>query len=518
MQYALAASLERVDDVDDDHDDETNGGVPAPSPASEPGHGAVVRSMALLVTLLVYTFGPLLVNWSVVVNVPPEAEASILALPARNETTRPYGVTLAHQPGIAKLYVEYVYQGGLVHLAGVLPGDVVSRGQQAGVTVFDESSFEKQESLLEVKGFIENPPGKSYPKANPPLIDPAKPLTLTFDMEHVDVKKGEAYLGVGLVFMRNFLGALVLLLSYLIFFKGSFSKLYTLRNLVILVLPGLFWTIADLFELLANKSTNAALYSVVSQTRLMGTAFFMRIVLGTKQSMAQKSCLVSLTLVIICYMQVPDSVPIEKYWNGFGKPYDPDEQQAEVGDKKGIIFSFAKVALSIVMGVVGQKALQNPELKALPVVGLQALIYSASSLATLPFTFLIMWSIGWDKGIFGGYPVEFRHCLKSWDQELCDAQIPVVVEQGWDYRTFVVVGFYIFRATCGIAILRIFSALTKNLVNASSTVSTYILSLLLLGRSFNFSQFGLTICIMLQITQYAFAPGVEEQPSQGQGG
>jgi len=507
MHYSLAQSLEKVDDLTETDEDEANQGVSAPLPPSAAGHRFVVQMIVLLVALLVYTFGPLLVNWSVVVNAPPEAEACILTLPARAETKSRYGLTLAHQPGIAKLYVEDVEKDGLAYFAGVLPGDILSRGEQAGVSVFDESSFKQQESLLEVKGYVDSVPGKSYPKADPPLIDPAKPLTLTFDMEHVDIKKGTAYLGVGLVFMRNFLGAIVLLFGYLTCYNGSVLKLYTLGNIAILVLPGLGWTIADLFEVLANNNTNAALYSVVSQTRLMGSALLMRMMLGTKQSVAQFISLAALTLVILCYMQVPESVPIEKYWNGFGKPYDPNEPKAETQDKRGVIFSFAKVGLSIIMGVAGQKALQKEELKAMPVVGLQALIYSASSLATLPFMFIYMWSINWDRGIFGGYPVEFRHCLKSWDQETCNAQIPVVVEQGWDYRTVMVVSFYIFRATCGIGILRMFDALTKNLVNSSATVSTYLLSLLLLRKGFNFSQFGLTICIMLQIMQYAFAPG-----------
>merc|ERR1712032_1445828 len=175
-------------------------------------------------------------------------------------------------------------------------------------TVFDQKSLENENALLEVKGFVESA-SKSYTPADPPLLDPTKPLTLTFDMEHVDVKKlGDPYLGVGIVFMRNFAGSFVLLAGYVLFFKGSVTKLYTLGNLAILILPGLGWTTADLFELLANGNTNAALYSVLSQTRLMGTALLMRLMLGTQQSTAQITCLVSLTLVIVCYMQIPDTV------------------------------------------------------------------------------------------------------------------------------------------------------------------------------------------------------------------
>merc|ERR1712032_362280 len=374
-------------------------------------------------------------------------------------------------------------------------------------TVFDQKSLENENALLEVKGFVESA-SKSYIPADPPLLDPTKPLTLTFDMGHVDVKKlGDPYLGVGIVFMRNFAGSFVLLAGYVLFFKGSVTKLYTLGNLAILILPGLGWTTADLFELLANGNTNAALYSVLSQTRLMGTALLMRLMLGPQQSTAQITCLVSLTLVIVCYMQIPDSVPLGKYWNGFGKPYDPNQAESEPESPLGIIFSFCKVGLSIIMGVVGQKALQKEELKSLSMVGLQALIYSASAIATFPFLLIYMYSTGWDQGVFGGYPVEFRHCMKSgWTEERCMQQTPKIAETGWDYRTVIVVTFYIFRALILNVVLRMFDALIRNFVNAAATVSTYVLSLFLLGKEFNFSKFGLTICIMLQIVQYAFAP------------
>ena len=39
---------------------------------------------------------------------------------------------------------------------------------------------------------------------------------------------------------------------------------------------------------------------------------------------------------------------------------------AQDGDGVGCAFAFAKIALSIVMGVVGQKAFQDPALCALP--------------------------------------------------------------------------------------------------------------------------------------------------------
>jgi len=498
VHLATVESLVRVDSSDD------IGGFEALK--------AAIKTIMLLLALAAYTFGPLLVNWSVVVQVPLEGEATVLTLPAIDQPKQWFGVTLGHQPGMAKLYVEDVSEGGAAAVAGVLPGDIVARGEQEGVTVFDQSNFSNQDALLEVKGFIEKGPSKPDPKANPPLIDPAKPLTVTFDMEHVDVKKGDAYLGFGIVMMRNLVGSSLLLLIYLVCFKGSLSALYTPGNIAILILPGLGWTCADLFEVLANSKTNAALYSVLSQSRLVGTAVVMRFLLGTRQSTAQITCLVSVTLVILCYIQVPDSVPIGKYWNGFGAPYDPDDKKAEPTDPTGVIYAFAKIALSIIMGVVGQKALQKEELKSLPLVGLQGLIWSLATVAVLPLMFIFMWVTEWEHGIFGGDAVELRHCIKSWDEAKCASRTPVVVEQGWDYRTVIVLVFYVFREFCLNSVLRVFDALTKNLVNSSAAVSTYFLSLTMLGKEFNFAKCGLTLCIMLQIVQYALAPKFEPPP------
>jgi len=477
-----------------------------------PAPKAVRQGVMLLLGLCAYTFGPVLVNWSVIVNVPPSAESTMLAIPARVEAHRWFGVALNRQPGMTELYVKEVFEGGLASAAGVLPGDIVSRGEQEGVVVFDKSSLKNQDYFVEVRGFIENPPNKSYPRAKPPLIQTDKPVTVTFDMEHVDVRKGDPYLGCSIVLMRNVIGATTLMLIYLKFFEGSLAKLYTPYNIAIIIFPALGWTCSDLFEMLANGKMNAASYSVISQSTLVVSALLMRILLGTRQSPSQMTCLVSLTIVILCYIQVRDSVPIGQYWNGFGTPWDPNDQKAATADSKGIPFALAKVGLSIILGVACQKILQKEELKSLPLVGLLALIWSLGAAAILPVMLVYMWRTNWDKGVFGGYPVELRHCMKAWDAVSCDSRTPVLVEQGWDYRTVVVLFFYIFRNFASSGVLRGFSALAKNLVNASSTVSTYFLSLALLGKEFNFSKCALTICIMLHIVQYARAPKDEELP------
>ena len=48
-----------------------------------------------------------------------------------------------------------------------------------------------------------------------------------------------------------------------------------------------------------------------------------------------------------------------------------------------------------------------------------------------------------------------------------------------------------------------FNAIVKNLVNAGATFATYFLSLLLFGTQFNVTKFGLVLCVIQGIYQYA---------------
>ena len=165
---------------------------------------------------------------------------------------------------------------------------------------------------------------------------------------------------------------------------------------------------------------NAALYSVLSQSRLVGTAACMRLLLGTRQSTLQLSLLGSLSLLILCYIQVPDSVPVGKSWNGFGKPTDPEDGGTpEQYDPMGMVYAFLKILLSIVVGVIGQRALQDEEIKELPVLVLQASLFSGSVVALLPFTFAYAWLSGWEHGVLGGAPAVFRHCDAEWSEARC---------------------------------------------------------------------------------------------------
>ncbi len=100
-----------------------------------------------------------------------------------------------------------------------------------------------------------------------PRIDPAQPRVVYFDMAHVHVEKGAP-----IVLFQGVFGALLL---------GAWSAYQDVacvraildpRTLRRLLVPLVGWASADVCQILANERLNAALYIVISQSRLVGTA------------------------------------------------------------------------------------------------------------------------------------------------------------------------------------------------------------------------------------------------------
>jgi len=476
------------------------------------------QGVLLIGALCSYVFIGLVTNWSVVIHPPAQAEFTTVSPPkARSISSLKdwYGVELAFRPGSGVLYVANVSEPGLAIGKGVLPGDAVARGRQNGRTVFDAFASDglPEQVLLELKRFMETPPTAVLPTCT--SFDDKLSLEVDFDMEHVDVVKGDAYLPVTIIFFKGLFAAILWSLSTALINRDALRSILNPRTVRLLLVPALGWSLADVCEILANGRMNAALYSVISQSRLVGTALLMRFLLGTKRTVLELLLLSSISVIILCYCQVPDSVALGQYWNGFGKPQDPDEKQPEENDPMGIVYAFAKIFLSISMGVVGQKALQNSAVKDLPVVGLQASIAAVSSVVMLPAMLVNMWAVKWEHGLFGGAAVEFRHCQKDWNMGRCKAtELVGIVEQGWDYRTCCVLAFYIFSDIICNTVLRVFDALIKNLANATAIVGTYFLSIWLLGNEFNAAKCGLIFAIVLQIVAYALAPKYQEPPKR----
>lgn len=280
---------------------------------------------------------------------------------------------------------------------------------------------------------------------------------------------------------------------------------------MLLAPPALGWMLGDVFELLANAKMNAALYSIISQLRLVGTAAMMCVVLGKRQTLLQTLLLLSISCTILVYTQVPDSVAIGEYWTGFGKPQAAGDQLPEEDDPTGLIYAFVKVGLTIFSGVLGQRALQDEQLKEVPIYTFMAMIFGLQLIPMLSIL-LVHTAYFWDYGVFGGANIEFRHCSEKALEE-CSMQNPVAVqEQGWDARVLVLMCFYIIREPITRGVLRVFSALVKDLVNAGSTVTTYFLSIAFLGKEFNAAKFVLTFGAVLQIWQYSLAPKAPDVP------
>jgi len=475
------------------------------------------KAVTLLMALPIFMFMPLTVNWSVKVQTPAEAEyASIIIPKASKWQKKSYGLRLGHRPGQSRIFVEEVFEDGLARPAGVFEGDQVVRGMQGNTTIFTASNFLRNRNLLkEVECFI-NTPSDQRRTCDLQAIDPAKPLRLDIEFAHITVSKGDPYLFVFVVFLRNVLGA-ICAVPIVYFWKGSNLKvLQNRRSLWMLTCLGFGRSLSHVFEILANGKINAALFSIVSQSRLVGVAILTYLMIGVKQSKLQILLLISVSITIGCFVQVPDKVPIDKYWDGFGAPIDPDDMTPDDNDKTiGILYALTKTCVTVVAGVYGQKVLQEPCFKELPMVTLQAALYIASIVPMAITTLIYIWISGWSYGLLGGATVDFRHCMEDWDPSECNSQKPVAhVEQGFDIRTLAVLAFYTLCEPIVNKIIRVFNAITKDLTNAFSTSIVYFLTVVLLGKHFNVTKAGLAIAVSLQVIQYALAPKAEEQQEQ----
>lgn len=474
--------------------------------------GRLQSSLYLFAALVSYTGGGILVNWSVKVSLPDVARVTAVHLPPR-EPAQEGCACLGAQLALSEtaLVVEDVEPDGVASTYGLLQGDELIRVSQEEWVIYDSKAHNGPvDSTLrrDVRAYLVNNPGEEIGQQN---INPQQPLALTFSKQGIMMKKGEPYLGLSLVLMKTLLGLIILL--PVVFLTGS-QEIWVAVSpgaLKTFALPALGWTLADLCEIMANGKMNAAIYSVLSQLRLCGTALAMYLMLGQQQTFSQVSVLASLSLLIFCYLQVPDAVGTSEMWNGFGSPKDPNKGAGQEDTPAiGYFFALAKIFLSIFVGVLGQKALQNPALKDLSVLAMHITIYSSSLVLMIPTTIVYMVATGWHHGFFGGEVVELRHCnldWTGWAERRCLEQAPIIVSQGWDYRTIVVVLFYIYRDVSINVVLKAFDSLIKNLVNAGATVATYVLCLVIPPqKAFNVSKFGLILVVSFQIQQYAWAP------------
>jgi hypothetical protein len=245
------------------------------------------------------------------------------------------------------------------------------------------------------------------------------------------------------------------------------------------------WSIADVAEVMANGKLDAATYTILSQSRLVGTAIVMRAVAGARRSTLQWSILVTLTLVIIGWKSLP---------NEFYMPA-PESKAAEANTKMlGFILTSVKVVLSIVCGVFAQGVLK--ESAELPFVTQQTQIcivsFVWSSIIVVFMYFYLQPEVlkkpwNYEGGIFGG--AENENGVGGFAAG----------------RIYCVIGFYFYREYATNFCVKNFDVLVKNLCNAAAAVLSYYLSALM-GDSFNVVKGLFTIVIGMEIMHYAMAP------------
>eukprot|EP00928_Gymnodinium_smaydae_P097276 TRINITY_DN876_c0_g1_i1.p1 TRINITY_DN876_c0_g1~~TRINITY_DN876_c0_g1_i1.p1 ORF type:complete len:295 (+),score=17.40 TRINITY_DN876_c0_g1_i1:470-1354(+) len=234
---------------------------------------------------------------------------------------------------------------------------------------------------------------------------------------------------------------------------------------------------ADACEVYAAGRIPAALYNVLLRFNLLCTAMFGYFILGKRQAPTQLIMLVGLTMLVFCYAQVPDIVPLHTVWDGFGEPKDPSSTVVTSDlSMFGLVCVVGKLVGCVLFGVLGEKVLKGPHLANESLTVVQGIMFVVCSLVFTPFALFMAYGSDWQHGLFGGSKVSFRHCSTNWTIEECARAVAWTVPQGWDLRTLGVVACYLGREFVVNVVLREFSAMVKELASAGSVAATYFVS------------------------------------------
>jgi len=245
------------------------------------------------------------------------------------------------------------------------------------------------------------------------------------------------------------------------------------------------WAVSDVAEVMAGGRIDPSTYTVLVQSRIVGTAIMMRVTSGIPRSKLQWSILFVLMLVIIGWNLTPNQFGVQ------GKESPPSEAV-------GLVLTVLRVVLSVLCGVFGQRALQESPL---PFHVQQAQICTTSLLWSclmipplLHYVYPYVLRKPWSYGLFGGPAVPFGEGFNS-------------------IRPWVVVGTYIFREYTVNFCVKNFDALVKNFCHAFSAVLVYYInSFALHAIPFNYVKGIFTIIIGMEIVHFGLA---HEVPSVG---
>ncbi|KNC87532.1 hypothetical protein SARC_00356 [Sphaeroforma arctica JP610] len=255
--------------------------------------------------------------------------------------------------------------------------------------------------------------------------------------------KGKPYLDASPTAITNTMSWLMGLSIALIFGlqEGEVMKyikmIYNPANLMAFAPAAIGWCLADVFEVLANTGLDPTTYVVLSQARLVMTAFAMKVMLGREQSSIQWGILTSLSVILIAYNLI-------------------DPKSGGSGDQSqwwmGFFATIIKVTLSVLCGVYGEKYFKGyGHLPFFVQITNITAVSCPAGWCILPLVSYMRDTPLQTYGVFGG------------------------PDGSWTWATWVVVGLYVTRLWVTNLAVKRFDALVKNLCNAGAAVPTYFI-------------------------------------------
>jgi len=271
------------------------------------------------------------------------------------------------------------------------------------------------------------------------------------------------------------------------------SMLLSWQSIKPWLLIGGGYAMADVAEIMANGRVDAATYTILSQSRLVGTAVAMRLILGTQRPAFQWSILFNLSIILLGWQMTP---------NVFGVA---QATKASAGETLGYFSVVVKVILSITCGVVAQR--QFTAGGDMPFIIMQGTSCLVGWIFCMMFTPILVYVLlpavgdpwvdqnGVALGFFDGMPVPHGEGLAN----AGDAT-------GWSSKTAIVLFCYIYREIFTTYCLMRFNALVKTMCSAIAVVFTYAIAVYVLhDMAPNVVKFIFAGVICLETVHYGLA-------------
>lgn len=317
--------------------------------------------------------------------------------------------------------------------------------------------------------------------------------------------KGRPYKDSSVIVVSWLLIAAVgLLLSAAIGGWAHVRQCFDRRAILTFAPAGVGWALADVCEVLAVAKIDPAMYGVISQARLLGSAGACRLILGNRQSKVQWGVLGALSLVCVAYCMVPDPRQpnpaqslVRWRWEVAQAQLDMRfrlrwRQELEMVDEVGafeqtfgVLLALGKVTLSVLSGVYGEACFKLASVEGDPPelhVQMTQVSFSAIFAGALGYLALC--------GIQGDHPREF---FSGPDGH-------------WGCSTFVVALVYCWREwICNLCVKR-FDSLVKNICNAVALVLTYSYTVVASKeQSFSLVKVMLLLAVVVEVVNYSAA-------------